>query len=135
MAVPAAVRTVHISQGGEWDAIIADCSRPPKMDLLSQWLANSVMLSRATTLEGLLLLRLPPRSFFSLGAPAHIVEELERLHNVEKASQERLAAYVRSLPSRVSIPSVQQRHCPHHPTSEHQKVREDDCRACRIKGS
>ena len=105
MAVPATVRTVHISQGEEWDALVGDCSLPPKMDLAEQWLANYVILSRAKTLEGLLLLRLPPRSFFSIGAPAHIVDELERLHEVEVASQERLNTYVRNLPEDVSIPA------------------------------
>ena len=104
MAVPAVVRTVHISQGEEWPAVVADCAPPPNMDPATQWLATYVMISRAMTLDGLLLLRLPPRSFFSLGAPAHIVEELERLHKVEVASQERLAAYVRSLPKSVHVP-------------------------------
>ena len=105
MAVPAAVRTVHISQGEEWDALIGDCSLPPKTSQAEQWLANYVILSRANTLEGLLLFRLPCRSFFSIGAPAHIVDELERLHEVEVASQKRLAAYISRLPKDVSIPA------------------------------
>ena len=105
LAVPAAVRTVHLSQGEEWDAVVGDCSQPPKTDRSLQWLANYVILSRAKTLEGLLLLRLPPRSFFSVGAPAHIGDELERLHEVEVASQKRLSAYVQTLPKEVSIPA------------------------------
>ena len=64
MAVPAAVRTVHISQGEEWDAVVGDCSEAPKSTLAEQWLANYVILSRANTLEGLVLIRLPPRNFF-----------------------------------------------------------------------
>ena len=64
-----------------------------------------MILSRAKTLEGLLLLRLPPRSFFSVGAPAHIVEEHERLHKVEVASQKRLDAYVRNSSQDVSVPA------------------------------
>ena len=52
-----------------------------------------------------MLSRIPPRSFFSTGAPAHIVDELERLHEVEVASQKRLAAYVDALPKDVSIPA------------------------------
>ena len=97
MAAPSAVRTVHISQAEEWDAVVGDCSETPRSTLAEQWLANYVILSRAKTLEGLLLLRLPPRNFFSVGAPAHNVEELELLHEVEVASQKRLSDYIRSL--------------------------------------
>ena len=105
MAVPATVRTVHISQGEEWEAMIGDCSLPPKGDEASQWLANYVILSRAMSLEGLLFLRLPPRRFFSAGAPVHIVEELEQLHQVETASQKRLVSYMASLPNNVQVPA------------------------------
>ena len=105
MAVPACVRTVHIRQGEESDALIGDCSLPPRMEPGEQWLANYVILSRATTLEGLLLMRLPPRSLFSIGAPAHIVEELERLHKVELTSQQRLEAYVKLTKQRANLES------------------------------
>ena len=56
--MPADTITVYTAQGGTYDAVVADMQRPPRMDLATHWLAFYVMLSRATSLEGSLVLRL-----------------------------------------------------------------------------
>ena len=56
-AHPADTITVYAAQGGTFDAVIADMSRPPNFDNGKHWLACYVMLSRAKSLEGFLVLR------------------------------------------------------------------------------
>eukprot|EP00973_Karenia_brevis_P027774 3828243-Karenia_brevis.AAC.1 len=50
------------------------------------WLACYVMLSRARSLEGLLILRLASRSELSAGAPSYLVDAVERLLQLERDS-------------------------------------------------
>ena len=44
------------------------------------WSALYVLLSRATRMEDMLLLRCPPKSFFDEGPPAYLKEFLRNLH-------------------------------------------------------
>ena len=57
MASPADTMTVYAAQGSTFDAVVADMQRPPNLDLSKHWLACYVMLSRARSLEGFLVLR------------------------------------------------------------------------------
>ena len=95
--VPADVRTVYGAQGENWDAIIADMERPPNMVVGTHWLACYVMISRARTLEGLLILR--PATFAELnrGAPEYLVKEIDRLLRMEQTSTDDLRKYLEKL--------------------------------------
>ena len=50
------------------------------------WLANYVMLSRATSLESLLILRLCARDELTTGAPVFLRDEVARLEGLEQIS-------------------------------------------------
>ena len=47
------------------------------------WSALYVLLSRATRMEDMLLLRCPPKSFFDEGPPAYLKNFLRNLHGNE----------------------------------------------------
>ena len=84
--LPASVRIVYNAQGESLCPLILDMARPPRMDEYILWLACYVMLSRASSLEDLLILRLPTRAQLSLGAPLHLLDVIERLLQVERQS-------------------------------------------------
>ena len=63
--MPADTVTVYTAQGSSEQAVIADMQRPPNLDGAKHWLACYVMLSRATALEGLLVLRPATRAELS----------------------------------------------------------------------
>ena len=90
--------TVYQAQGESFDAVIADMERPPKMDADTHWLACYVMLSRARTVDGLLILRPAKRAELSRRPPSYLVREIDRLLDLEKGTTERLHAYISSLP-------------------------------------
>jgi len=92
--VPATSRIVWNAQGESWHAVIADPECPPNMGEAILWLACYVMLSRAHSLEGLLLLRLPPRRLIGSGAPAFLVKELDRLLKLEKATTKLMQSHL-----------------------------------------
>ena len=52
------------------------------------------MLSRAFTLEGLLILRLPQREEMLHGAPPYLLDEIDRLLLLEKAGSSRLREFL-----------------------------------------
>ena len=58
-AAPADTRTGHAAQGETWDAVVGDLARPPGMEAAMHWLLVYVILSRCTSLEGFLAMRLP----------------------------------------------------------------------------
>ena len=66
--VPADVRIVHSAQGEGFEANIVDMAKPPTMGPEEHWLSNYVMISRASSLEGLLILRLPSRADMTRGS-------------------------------------------------------------------
>ena len=78
-ASPADTITVYAAQGGTFDAVVADMKRPPNLDGAKHWLACYVMLSRATSLDGFLVLRPATRMELSARPPKYLLDELERL--------------------------------------------------------
>ena len=95
--MPADTMTVYSAQGSTFDAVVADMRKPPNFDLKMHWLACYVMLSRARSLEGLLILRLASRAELEAGPPEYMKDELRRLMDREKASTEDLLDYIRQL--------------------------------------
>ena len=71
---------------------------PPRMDLDTHWLACYVMMSRARTLEGLLVLRPGVRGELSRRPPAYLVTEIDRILALERSSAAELLAYLHGLP-------------------------------------
>ena len=47
------------------------------------WSAMYVLLSRATRMEDLLVLRCPPKSFFACGPPTYLKQFLQKLQGTE----------------------------------------------------
>ena len=101
LATPADTITVYSAQGSTFDAVIADMQRPPNLDMDKHWLACYVMLSRATTLEGFLVLRLAKREELSHKPPKYLLDELDRLMKAEEKSLQELIDYINSLPMKV----------------------------------
>ena len=92
--VPASARVSYGAQGEGWHATIADLERPPNMSDATMFLACYVMISRARSFDGLLFLRLAKRSELGIGAPQHLLDEVNRLLVVEKSSTAALKAYL-----------------------------------------
>ena len=84
--VPADSRIVYAAQGEGFEAVVLDLARPPRMDAGVHWLAIYVMLSRATTLEGVLLLRMCERADLERAPPKFLLDELDRLAKLEQSS-------------------------------------------------
>ena len=93
--MPADARIVYAAQGESFPAYVVDLARPPGMTKELHWLANYVMLSRGTSLESLLILRLCAREELTTGAPAFLHDEVARLEELQRSSwkalQRRLA--------------------------------------------
>jgi len=85
--VPADSRIVYAAQGEGFDAYVADLARPPKMSKEIHWLANYVMLSRATSLDAVLITRLCTREELTIGAPEFLKKEVDRLLVMERNSR------------------------------------------------
>ena len=81
---------VYATQGSTFDAVIADMERPPNLDLAKHWLACYVMLSRARSLDGLLILRPATRKELSSRPPKYMLDELDRLEKLEDMSTQEL---------------------------------------------
>ena len=97
--MPADVRIVYAAQGSTYPAVVADMQRPPRMSLETHWLACYVMLSRATSLEGFLAMRLAAREELGHRPPMYLVDEITRLLQLEKESTKALRAYLEWLPA------------------------------------
>ena len=102
--MPADTRIVYAVQGATFQAVIAEMVRPPHMDWSTHWLACYVMLSRATSLEGLLVLRQAGRQELGHRPPAYLVDEIDRLLALEKTTTEGLRASLEQLPTAFSPP-------------------------------
>ncbi len=94
---PADTFTVYAAQGGTYDAVIADMQRPPNLRLDKHWLACYVMLSRARSIEGFLVLRPATRAELSARPPQYLLDELARLERLEDASLPELLEYIENL--------------------------------------
>ena len=90
--------TVYAAQGSTFEAVIADMQRPPNFDAAKHWLACYVMLSRAKTLEGFLVLRPATRQELSAKPPQYLLDELARLEALEHNTLDELVTYLDSLP-------------------------------------
>ena len=97
LLTPADTVTVYAAQRGKYDAIVADMQRPPNLDLAKHWLACYVMISRARSLEGFLVLRPATRKELSARPPQYLLDELERLSRLEEKSHKKLVEYIESL--------------------------------------
>ena len=94
LVMPSDTITVYAAQGSTFDAVIADMQRPPNMNKGTHWLACYVMLSRARTLDGLLVLRPATRPELSARPPQYLLTELDRLAKLEAESHEELTNYI-----------------------------------------
>ncbi len=82
-------RTVQSSQGLTFrKGVLADLGCLAGANRDDHWLSVYVMLSRATSLDDPLLLRLPDLSFFDQGPPPYLREFLETLHRAGGPLQE-----------------------------------------------
>ena len=86
--IPADTRIVYGSQGEGFPCSIVDMELPPLMGGAVHWLANYVMLSRASDLDGLLILRLATREQLTRGAPEYLKAEMQRLTVLENGERE-----------------------------------------------
>ena len=89
-ATPADTMTVYAAQGSTFDAVVVDMERPPNLDLAKHWLACYVMLSRARSLDGLLILRPATKKELSSRPPKYMLDELDRLEKLEDMSTQEL---------------------------------------------
>jgi hypothetical protein len=100
--LPAGSRVIYAAQGEGFAASVADMKKPPTMNDREHWLGNYVLVSRAETLEGLLLLRLCSREHLNVGPPQYVVDEIKRLKGLECATLERLRRRVTQLKAHLS---------------------------------
>ena len=98
LATPADTITVYAAQGGTFDAVVADMQRPPNLDLARHWLACYVMLSRARSINGFLILRPAKRTELESRPPQYLLDEIDRLLQLEEESHPKLVEYIDSLP-------------------------------------
>ena len=69
----------HSAQGSTYGAVVVDMIKPPRMDARTHWLACYVMLSRASSIHGLLVLRPATRKELTTKHPQHLIDEIDRL--------------------------------------------------------
>jgi hypothetical protein len=86
--LPSDTKVVHGAQGETYEAVIVDMHRPPRLDLDTYWLACYVMLSRATSLEGFLMLRPALKRDLDRMPPQYLLDEIDRLLALEKNAPE-----------------------------------------------
>ena len=104
LTMPADTLTVYFAQGGSFDACVADMRRPPNLSLDKHWLACYVMLSRARSAKGLLVLRPATRAELSAAPPKYLIDEMDRLAKLEEISHAELVSYIESLTDRLQTP-------------------------------
>ena len=96
--VPASVCIVYGAQAEGWPAVVADLERPPHMSPETHWLANYVILSRAFDIDGLLLLRNTTRASLEAGAPQYLLDEINRLLQLERQSTALVSQELEKIP-------------------------------------
>ena len=95
--LPASTRIVYAAQGENWDAVEADLAKPPHMTSSIHWLSCYVMISRARSLERFLALRLAERAELEEGAPQYLLDEIDRLLQLEAAGTSKLRDFLQSV--------------------------------------
>lgn len=98
LASPADAITVYAAQGNTYYAVIADMQKLPNHNPAQYWLACYVMLSRARSLDGLLIPRPATRKELSAKPPKYLPDEIERLQHLERTSLQEIVVYIESLP-------------------------------------
>jgi hypothetical protein len=98
LATPADTITVYAAQGGTFDAVVADMQRPPNLDPARHWLACYVMLSRARSIDGFLVLRPAKRTELEPRPPQYLLDEIDRLLQLEEECHHELVEYIDALP-------------------------------------
>ena len=98
---PADTKIVYGAQGETYDSVIVDMERPPRDTSERFWLACYVMLSRARSLEGLLVLRAARKEDLDRKPPKYLLDEIDRLLALEKQSTQDLSKYLHNLKGKV----------------------------------
>ena len=93
--IPANSIIVYGAQGESFDSAIVDLGMPPGQSPQLFWLACYVMLTRCKELDGLLILRLPPRSALEVGPPGNVQAEMDRLKKLAVQTTQRLIKNLR----------------------------------------
>ena len=88
--IPANSLIVYGAQGESFDSAIVDLGIPPGQGPELFWLACYVMLTRCKSLDGLLILRLPPREALQVGPPERVKVEMDRLKDLAARTKHRL---------------------------------------------
>ena len=86
LVTPADTVTVCAAQGGTYGAVIADMERPKTLSANLHCLACYVMISRARSLDGLLILRPATRVELDHRPPQYLLDEIDRLLRLEHIS-------------------------------------------------
>ena len=71
--------------------------KPPNLDSARHWLACYVMMSRAKSLPGLLILRPATRCELDARPPQYLIDEIDRLLRLEERSHRELLSYITDL--------------------------------------
>jgi hypothetical protein len=100
--MPADTITVYNAQGGTFPVVVADMERPRNLPAPQHWLACYVMLSRATDLNGFLVLRAATRKELESRPPQYLLDEIQRLLDLEAQSLPELLDYIANLPTELS---------------------------------
>jgi len=99
--LPAGTKVIHSAQGESYDAVIVDMLRPPHMTADIHWLACYVMISRATSIDGLLILRPALRAQLDRKPPQFLLDEIDRLLALERACTQKMLRYLKTLTGKV----------------------------------
>ena len=124
LVTPADTITVYAAQGSTYDAVIADMANPGNLKPEHHWLACYVMLSRAKSLDGFLVLRPARRSDLNARPPKHLLDEMDRLLNLEQKSHKELVDYIGTLKKFMDISGFVDILAEDAPAKEKAKVRQ-----------
>ena len=93
---PHNIRTSNGCQGISTEYVIIDCAQPPwlrgnESTETTYWLHLYVMLSRARSMEQMLLINPPPRFLLQTGPPQSVLQELQRLQTFAESTKNQIA--------------------------------------------
>ena len=126
-AMPAGTIPVYGVQDNPYDAVIADMQRPPNSSKDKHWLACYVMMSRARSLDGFLVLRPAMHEELSVRPPQYRPDELRRMEQLGFESIPELIQYIDS--SSYDVPAACRR------SLEPEAVVEESRRVKELRGS
>ena len=93
---PHNIRTSNGCQGISTEYVIIDCTQPQwlrghESAETTYWLHLYVMLSRARSMEQMLLINPPPRFLLQTGPPQSVLQELQRLETFAETTKNQIA--------------------------------------------